>query len=709
MKEKIVLFIIFLTLSFCICSDAEESTTGKENENDDVLGENSAFIGSEGGIIESDSGSWILEIPKGALTKKTEIKVSPGYHPIGTVPAEYKTIGYPFKFEPEGLKLNSPAIFTVKYDQIDMVENGIEERLLNFYYINDDSSVDKTTAEIDFGNNSAKIELPHFSFGWWLTFKISFINSGGQMGEGELTNIADAIIDELNSLSTTAEINQFVEDNSQLLIPFLQYLYEQTGMDIVSETFPDADFDGDGIINSLDPDLDPGGSSSPMYTIGGTISGLVGTGLILQNNNSSFMVVDSGTSFTFPEAVPDSSVYDVTVLEQPSSPEQLCTVLLGSGTVTGAEITDIEVNCTNVLQVETPFFDPDTEKVGFGQVVTISSGTPGADIYYTTDGVTEPTCTGTGTSGTEVTIESVMTVKAIACKLGYIDSLVASGSYTYYTYMALDSSGNIYKWEDGANWTFSVNVPGLTTPIAYDGTTFRSRYKYSTDGITWYDQTDFCGGIYVCSYLASGNNTFISFGYANMTLANIVYYLHESMWNSTYFWTNGFAYSPFFAGGIFFGVSSSSIVYSYDGISWGQSGYTLDSGIKSIGYGCSKWIAVGLAGKIYYATDVYNSTDSNQSVTAADLFGLDGHESRCVAIGSNGTLIHSDDGISWTFAASSGTVTANTLNWLVFDGVSWVAVGDGGVIIISNDGDNWFEMIDSGVVTTNSLKQILKL
>jgi len=82
------------------------------------------------------------------------------------------------------------------------------------------------------------------------------------------------------------------------------------------------------------------------YTIGGTISSLSGSGLVLQDNGGNNLAVASGaTSFAFSTPIPSGGAYSVTVLTQPSSPAQTCTVTNGSGTAT-ANVTNVQVACT---------------------------------------------------------------------------------------------------------------------------------------------------------------------------------------------------------------------------------------------------------------------------------------------------------------------------------------------------------------------------
>jgi hypothetical protein len=89
-----------------------------------------------------------------------------------------------------------------------------------------------------------------------------------------------------------------------------------------------------------------GGSGGGVtYTIGGTVTGLTGSGLVLQNNGSGDLAVPVSGAFIFVTGLAGGSSYAVTVKTQPSSPTQNCVVTSGSGTVQAANITDITVAC----------------------------------------------------------------------------------------------------------------------------------------------------------------------------------------------------------------------------------------------------------------------------------------------------------------------------------------------------------------------------
>jgi len=83
----------------------------------------------------------------------------------------------------------------------------------------------------------------------------------------------------------------------------------------------------------------------PRYAVGGEVTGLQGTGLVLQLNGGDDLSIDADGRFAFPDPVPDGTDYAVTVSEAPSDPAQDCTVTGGSGTIAGARVSDVEVTC----------------------------------------------------------------------------------------------------------------------------------------------------------------------------------------------------------------------------------------------------------------------------------------------------------------------------------------------------------------------------
>jgi hypothetical protein len=82
------------------------------------------------------------------------------------------------------------------------------------------------------------------------------------------------------------------------------------------------------------------------YTLSGTVSGLVGGGLVLSDGSESLAVSADG-AFQFTKALSSGTQYAITVATQPSSPSQTCSITTRdpSGQVTTANITGIQVVC----------------------------------------------------------------------------------------------------------------------------------------------------------------------------------------------------------------------------------------------------------------------------------------------------------------------------------------------------------------------------
>lgn len=91
----------------------------------------------------------------------------------------------------------------------------------------------------------------------------------------------------------------------------------------------------------------------PEYIVGGSVSGLTGSGLTLQLNGANDLPIAADGAFQFP-AMADGSSYAVTVSTQPSNPEQKCTVSNGSGTLASSDISSVQVTCGTTTPPDAP-------------------------------------------------------------------------------------------------------------------------------------------------------------------------------------------------------------------------------------------------------------------------------------------------------------------------------------------------------------------
>jgi hypothetical protein len=109
---------------------------------------------------------------------------------------------------------------------------------------------------------------------------------------------------------------------------------------------------GSGTVGGADVSSVVVNCSTNHYTIGGSVTGLSGTGLVLQNNGGDDLSVTADGTFAFATTIKSGDTFDVTVKTQPSSPTQTCSVNMGSGSVVAANVTTVSVHCsTNAYAV----------------------------------------------------------------------------------------------------------------------------------------------------------------------------------------------------------------------------------------------------------------------------------------------------------------------------------------------------------------------
>jgi hypothetical protein len=87
---------------------------------------------------------------------------------------------------------------------------------------------------------------------------------------------------------------------------------------------------------------------SPAYTVGGTLTGLpAGDTVTLQDNGSDNLTLSTNGTFTFPTALPNGHAYSVTVSGTSGGTPTTFTLTNGSGTISGANVTNVAVQCTS--------------------------------------------------------------------------------------------------------------------------------------------------------------------------------------------------------------------------------------------------------------------------------------------------------------------------------------------------------------------------
>ena len=154
-------------------------------------------------------------------------------------------------------------------------------------------------------------------------------------------------------------------------------------------------------------------SPTPTYTIHVEVIGLAGTGLVLQDNGINNLAVSASGEVAFTTQIADGATYSVTVLTQPSSPTQVCSVIDGLGYVNGFDVI-VEVSCGTV----------GTALGRFAYVANRGSGTVSAYSINATTGAL------TAIAGSPIPVAGAQEL--------YQAQIDPSGSYLY----AVDVGGN---------------------------------------------------------------------------------------------------------------------------------------------------------------------------------------------------------------------------------------------------------------------------
>jgi hypothetical protein len=147
----------------------------------------------------------------------------------------------------------------------------------------------------------------------------------------------------------------------------------------------------------------------------------------------------------------------------------------------------------------TPVFSPAPGVYTSAQSVTLSDSTPGAVIYYTTDGTTPSIHSAMFTAGTPLQINANTTVQALAVASGFSNSAVSSGSYTINAQGAGSVSVNLSPVDnvigivpdgatvedaglDGDSYAYSATLLGAS--ISWSGSSFTLGSAGSLDAVT---------------------------------------------------------------------------------------------------------------------------------------------------------------------------------------------------------------------------------
>jgi hypothetical protein len=229
------------------------------------------------------------------------------------------------------------------------------------------------------------------------------------------------------------------------------------------------------------------------YTIAGTVSGLTGTDLVLQNNGADSLSITANGSFTFSTAIADGEAYDVTVKNNPTG--QFCRIDNSAGAVAGGNVTNVAVTCSSsdFTWVQDAYLKASNAESGdyFGLSVAISGSTIVVGAYQEDSSQT----TITNTDGTASSDNSASNSGAV-----YVFKRDANGDWIQDAYLKASNS------QADDNFGYSVAISGSTIVVGAYGEDSNQTTITNTDGSASADNSAAgSGAVYVFKRDGGGN------------------------------------------------------------------------------------------------------------------------------------------------------------------------------------------------------------
>lgn len=370
-----------------------------------------------------------------------------------------------------------------------------------------------------------------------------------------------------------------------------------------------------------------------MYTIGGTVSGLTATGLVLTDNGGDNLSLSSGaTTFTFSQALASGASYSVAVATQPTG--ETCTVSSGSGTVTNS-VSNVSVTCAS----------------GLYSITGSASGLTTAGLklqFYSSGSVLAVTPVTTGSAPyTYSNVPYGTTIGlSIVAQPGWETCSAASGDY----------SGTVTSDVTGENLTCTADIPTATT-VSTTGTTLSGPNGIAVDG---------SGNLYVAD---TNNNRILEVSPAG-TVTSL-----------------GTGASPAFSAPTGVAVDGHGNVYVADTNNNLVREIVASSGVVS---SSSAVITLNQSGAAAFNKPEGVAVDASGNVYVADTFNNDIRE----IVASGGTVSSSSTIVTLAGGTTTGCLDGDG-SGAEFDGPTGVAVDASGNLYVADSNNNVIRKITS--------------
>ena len=365
----------------------------------------------------------------------------------------------------------------------------------------------------------------------------------------------------------------------------------------------------------------------PTYTVAGTVSGLAGSGLVLNNNGPSQpncfcgdMPLSAGaTSFTLPGSAPTGAPYNLAIKVQPGSPSQTCTILNGTGTISTANVSNVTVTCATdsfavggtisglsgsglTLQLNGGATQTLAANAGGFSFQGVLSGTAYAVTVGTQPSSPAQTCTianGTGTVGAANIANIAVTCVTIGYSLGgAIAGLTGSGLV-----LQNNGGGDLAVAASATSFTF----PGTVTP----GSAYNVTVKTQPNSPS-----------HICT-VANGTGTFAS---ANVTSVVVSCSANPAnTWNvgGTISGLSGAGLTLQLNGGTPLPIAAGATTFAFPAVATGTS-YTITVGSQPGSQTCTVANGAGTVGNDNVTSVVVTCTGGTRYTVGGTVTGLVG-------------------------------------------------------------------------------------